>query len=96
MVAILDILDNLISLPMLTIGYVIDNIILILINPFGFVAIFSSITFLEYATVKSIIKDIRTINLKKILIKSKNYKRRGISKKHQPLFHNNNVVINSV
>lgn len=67
MIAILNILDNLISFSMLIIGYVLDNMIILLKNPFGFVAVLSSITFFEYSTAKSIVKDMRLFYIKKIL-----------------------------
>ena len=51
------ILDNLISVLALQVGFTLGNIIYFLGTPFGIVIIVSWLVYLEYATIKSIIKD---------------------------------------
>jgi len=58
----INILNNLISSLILPFGYAIDNLVLLLVTPIGFVAIFSSLLFFEYRTVESIIKNTNLIN----------------------------------
>lgn len=55
------IIDNLIILASL----ILEESILILITPIGFIAIISLIIFLECLVAESIIKDLKTINLKR-------------------------------
>jgi hypothetical protein len=65
MTTILDILNNLIYISMLPIGFALDNLVMILRAPVGFAVVFSSITYFEYSTTKKIIKDVKKINFKK-------------------------------
>lgn len=58
------ILNNLISsLIMIPIGFILDDLILLSVNPFGFVAISSSLVFFEGLIGKSIAKDLTVIYL---------------------------------
>lgn len=52
-------LDNLIYMPMNFIGFLIQDVIILLTKPMGFGLVFASLTFFQYSTVKSIIKDFK-------------------------------------
>jgi hypothetical protein len=73
------ILYNLIYLPMLVVSLALSNLILILKTYAGFVIIFSTLAFLEYATIKSIVKNKNIIDLKPVFNYMKNYKPRDVS-----------------
>lgn len=70
----INLLENLISSLLLPVGFVIDELVIILKNPIGFIAVFSSLSFFEYSTAKSIFQDLKKINIKPALNIVKNYK----------------------
>ena len=57
-------LDNLISLFTIPMGYILEDLVLSLRTPTGFLASFSTILFVEGVTLKSIIEDSKKIKQK--------------------------------
>lgn len=64
---------------MLPFGLAIDHIILLLLTPVGFAAIFSLLMFFEYKTAESIIKNTNLINLKEIFNYIRKHKTKDMS-----------------
>ncbi len=53
---------------MLLMGYVLDDLIILLTTPVGIVAAFLIVIFFEQSTAKSIVKDWDTANIKNVII----------------------------
>lgn len=69
---ILLILDNLASLPMIIVGFILDNLIISLRTPVGFIVALYAIIFAEAIVIKSIAKDPNKIKFKSIFNYTKN------------------------
>lgn len=61
----IDILNYLTHLPFIFIGRIFENFVILLSKPVGFTFVMVSLIFLQYSTVKSIVKDFGKIGLKK-------------------------------
>ena len=75
----INILNNLFPFAMLPLGFAFDNLVLLLANHAGFVVVFSSITFFEYKTTESIIKNKSSMNFKEIFKYIRKYKTKDAS-----------------
>ena len=61
---IIAVLENSISLITLLAGYILGELILALITPAGFIALFSLMIFVGQLMVRNVLKDIKIINIK--------------------------------